>query len=223
MIRLTVERQGVARLPPTRGGLRIGGFCRHDSAVRHCQQGKGPIRANGKGLVFSRRVGDALSKNFANLRSDSSTLGEETHPRACGTRTISGRECPCGHSLPHRSAQSVLSVRTCSAVRHCQQGKGPIRANGKGLVFSRRVGDALSKNFANLRSDSSTLGEETHPRACGTRTISGRECPCGHSLPHRSAQSVLSVRTCRSASGGFRVSSRGGLSASRGGCRVRVV
>lgn len=140
MIRLTVERQGVARLPPTRGGLRIGGFCRHDSAVRHCQQGKGPIRANGKGLVFSRRVGDALSKNFANLRSDSSTLGEETHPRACGTRTISGRECPCGHSLPHRSAQSVLSVRTC-----------------------------------------------------------------------------------RSASGGFRVSSRGGLSASRGGCRVRVV
>jgi len=26
MIRLTVERQGVARLPPTRGGLRIGGF-----------------------------------------------------------------------------------------------------------------------------------------------------------------------------------------------------
>lgn len=116
MIRLTVERQGVARLPPTRGGLRIGGFCRHDSAVRHCQQGKGPIRANGKGLVFSRRVGDALSKNFANLRRDSSTLGEEIHPRACVTRTISGRECPCGHSLPHRSAQSVLSVRTC--LRH---------------------------------------------------------------------------------------------------------
>ena len=103
------------------------------------------------------------------------------------------------------------------------KGKGPIRANGKGLVFSRRAGDALSKNFANLRRDSSTLGEEIHPRACVTRTISGRECPCGHSLPHRSAQSVLSVRTCRSASGGFRVSSRGGLSASRGGCRVRVV
>ena len=92
MIRLTVERQGVARLPPTRGGLRIGGFYRHDSAVWHCQQGKGPIRGNGKGLVFSRRVGDATSRNFANLRRDSSTLGEEIHPRACVTRTITKKQ-----------------------------------------------------------------------------------------------------------------------------------
>ena len=104
MIRLTVERQGVARLPPTRGGLRIGGFYRHDSAVWHCQQGKGPILGNGKGLVFSRRVGDATSRNFANLRRDSSTLGEEIHPRACVTRTITKKQ---------RDMLALLDLKPC--------------------------------------------------------------------------------------------------------------
>ena len=111
MIRLTVERQGVARLPPRRGGLRIGGFCRHDSAVRHCQQGKGPIRANGKGLVFSRRIGDALSKNFANLRNDSSTLGEETHPRACGTRTMTKKQRDMLALLGLENPTRILKIR----------------------------------------------------------------------------------------------------------------
>ena len=111
MIRLTVERQGVARLPPTRGGLRIGGFCRHDSAVRHCRQGKGPIRANGKGLVFSRRAGDAKSKIFANLRRDSSTLGEETHPRACGTRTITKKQRDMLALLGLENPTRILKIR----------------------------------------------------------------------------------------------------------------
>ncbi|GEM_PF-1040070 len=111
MIRLTVERQGVARLPPTRGGLRIGGFCRHDSAVRHCQQGKGPIRANGKGLVFSRRVGDASSKTFTNLRSDSGTLGEETHPSACVTRTITKKQRDMLALLGLENPPRILIIR----------------------------------------------------------------------------------------------------------------
>lgn len=38
------------------------------------------------------------------------------------------------------------------------KGKGPIRANGKGLLsFLRREGDDHSKHFANLRRDASML------------------------------------------------------------------
>ncbi len=133
MIRLTVERQGVARLPPTRGGLRIGGFCRHDSAVRHCQQGKGPIRANGKGLVFSRRAGDATSRNFANLRRDSSTLGEETHPRACGTRTMTKKQRDMLALLVLENPTRILKIRDQETGRSGNM-TGTVSVSGKAKV-----------------------------------------------------------------------------------------
>ena len=111
MIRLTVGHKVSLAFPQRGAASELAVFFFHDSAVWHCQQGKGPIRGNGKGLVFSRRVGDASSKTFTNLRRDSSTLGEETHPRSCVTRTTTKKQRDMLALLDLKTLPRVLKIR----------------------------------------------------------------------------------------------------------------